>query len=122
MEDNTVYVVQDEGSQGMSSNGIIGVYSTEEDAEKEIGTNWYITKAFKVNGILKKTNIFNHWEIVKLKIRNEILPDEYIIHSILREEVMDANGEIFHKNKYNISKKGTIEDYRCAEEDELTKS
>ena len=34
---------------------------------------------------------------------------------------MDANGEIFHKNKYNISKKGTTEDYRDVEEDELIK-
>lgn len=121
MEDNTVYLLKDEGSQGMSSKGIIGIYATEEEAEKIRGTEWYITKAYEVDGIYKKTNKFTHWEIVKLKVRNEILPDEYIIHSILREEIQDANGEIFHKNKYNISKKGSLEDYRCVQEDELIK-
>lgn len=121
MEDNTVYLLKDEGSQGMSSKGIIGIYATEEEAEKIRGDNWYITKPYKVDGIYKKTNKFNHWEIVKLKIRNEIVSDEYIIQSILREEIQDANGEIFHKNKYNISKTGATEDYRCVEEDELIK-
>lgn len=120
MEDNTVYVLNDQGTQGMSSKGIIGVYATRKEADEIRGANWYITKSFKVDGILKKTNMFNHWEIVKLK--NEFSSYDYIILSILREEVMDANGEIFHKNKYNISKKGTIEDYRCVEESELIKS
>lgn len=120
MEDNTVYVVKDQGTQGMSSKGIIGVYATREEADKIRGSNWYITKSYKVDGILKKNNKFNHWEIVKLK--NGFSSDDYIIHSILREEVMDANGEIFNKNKYNISKKYTTEDYRCVEESELIKS
>ncbi len=120
MEDNTVFVLNDQGMHGITSKEIIGVYATREEADKVRGSNWYITKSYKVDGIYKKNNKFTHWEIVKLK--NEFSSDDYIIHSILREEVMDANGEIFHKNKYNVSKKGTTEDYRCAEEDELTKS
>lgn len=121
MEDSTVYLLKDEGSQGMSSKGVIGIYATREEADKVRGTNWYITKAYKVDGIYKKSNKFSHLEIVKLKVRNQILPDEYIILSIILEEFMDANGEIFHKNKYSISKQGTTEDYRCVEEDELIK-
>lgn len=41
LENKKLYVMFDSGGQGMSDNGLLGVYSTKEEAEKVRGNSWY---------------------------------------------------------------------------------
>jgi hypothetical protein len=54
MADNKLYALFDCAMQGMSDNGLLGVFDTKEKAEEAKGTNWYSIKEFDVNKIYDK--------------------------------------------------------------------
>lgn len=46
-----LYALFDSGGQGMKDNGLLGVYTTKEEAEKIRGNNWYSIIEFDSNKI-----------------------------------------------------------------------
>jgi hypothetical protein len=51
LQNKKLYALFDSGGQGMKDNGLLGVYTTKEEAEKVRGNSWYSIIEFDANKI-----------------------------------------------------------------------